>query len=155
MSRADKAEEYFRKGYNCSQSVVMAFCDVTGLNEETAAKISVCFGGGTGRMRLTCGALNGAFIVLGVMLSSSDGSVENKNSMYKIVQRAAARFKEKNGSINCGELLTGKGIKTNSSYISEERSESYYKKRPCIGCIRDAVNIAEYILCEEGLCVNS
>lgn len=151
MSRADKAEEYFRKGYNCSQSVVMAFCDVMGMSEETAAKVSVSFGGGTGRMRLTCGALNGAFIVLGVMLSSSDGSVENKNRIYKIVQKAASDFKEKNGSINCGELLTGKGINTDTSYVSEARSETYYKKRPCIGCIRDGVEIAENILREEGL----
>lgn len=151
MSRADKAEEYFRRGYNCSQSVVMAFCDVMGMSEETAAKVSVSFGGGTGRMRLTCGALNGAFIVLGVMLSSSDGSVENKNRIYKIVQKAASDFRGKNGSINCGELLTGKGIKTDTSYVSEARSETYYKKRPCIGCIRDGVEIAENIFREEGL----
>jgi len=143
MSRADYAEELFRKGFNCSQSVVMPFASLMKITEEEAAKISVCFGGGTGRMRLTCGSVNAMLIVIGALYSSSDGSVENKNEMYRKTRLLAEKFREKNGSINCGELLGGKGIKTDGSHISEARTEAYYKKRPCIGCIRDAVEFLE------------
>lgn len=148
MSRADYAEELFRKGFNCSQSVVMPFASLMGITECAAAKVSVCFGGGTGRMRLTCGCVNAMLIVLGVLYSSSDGSAENKNEMYRKTRLLIDRFKEKNGSINCGELLGGRGIKTDTSFISEARTEGYYKKRPCIGCIRDAVGLLEEFIKE-------
>ena len=54
------AEELFREGYNCAQAVLIAFCDLTGLEKETAAKTAVSFGGGLGRMREVCGAVSGA-----------------------------------------------------------------------------------------------
>lgn len=151
MSRADRAEELFRKGYNCSQAVILSFCDLLGVDFDTLAKASVCYGGGTGRMRLTCGSVNAMFMALGLLYSTSDGSASNKNEMYARVQEVAKRFREKNGSINCAELLTGKGIEAETSPTSEARTEGYYKKRPCIGCIRDAVEILEEYLAEHPL----
>ena len=59
MSRADIAKQNFLKGYTCAQAVLLAFSDITGADEETAMKISLPFGGGMGRMRLTCGAVSG------------------------------------------------------------------------------------------------
>ncbi len=146
MSRKERAEAYFRMGYNCSQAVVMSFCEEMGISEEVAAKISICYGGGTGRMRLTCGALNSAFTVVGAMYSTSDGNAKNKAEMYALIQDMAQRFKERQGSINCGELLTGRGIDVNTHSTPEERTEAYYKKRPCISCILDAVEILEEII---------
>ncbi len=61
------AKELFTKGYNCSQSVVLAFCDETGLDSETALKISSSFGAGMGRLREVCGAVSGMFIVAGML----------------------------------------------------------------------------------------
>ena len=58
------AEQNFREGYNCAQSVLLAFGDVTGLDENTAAMLSSSFGGGLGRMREVCGAVSGAAMVL-------------------------------------------------------------------------------------------
>ena len=52
MSRADIAKENFLKGYTCAQAVLLAFSDLTHADEETAKKISLPFGGGTGRLRL-------------------------------------------------------------------------------------------------------
>ena len=60
-------KELFTKGYNCSQSVVLAFCDETGLDSETALKISSSFGGGMGRLREVCGAVSEMFIVAGML----------------------------------------------------------------------------------------
>ena len=57
------AAELFLKGYNCSQSVVVAFSDVTGMTPRHAARISSSFGGGMGRMREVCGAVSGMLLV--------------------------------------------------------------------------------------------
>lgn len=148
MDRKEKAIELFKKGYNCSQAVVLSYVDILGTDEDFLARVSVCFGGGTGRMRLTCGAVNAMFIVIGLLYSSADGNPQNKNEMYKKVQYLAAKFKEKNGSINCGELLGGKGIKVDTSPVSEKRTEEYYKRRPCIGCMEDAVEILDEFIAE-------
>ncbi len=139
--RTQKAQELFKSGYNCSQSVIGVFCEELGLDFETAMKISSSFGGGMGRMREVCGAVSGMFMVLGLAYSTADGSVENKTQQYKRVQELAKRFKDKNGSIICRELL--EGIEASSSPVPSERNEIYYKKRPCMDLICDAVSILE------------
>ena len=58
-SHAEIATQLFFKGYNCAQSVVGAWADRYGLDMDTALRISSSFGGGIGRMRLTCGAASG------------------------------------------------------------------------------------------------
>ena len=65
MDHGMKAAELFLGGYNCAQSVAVAFCDVTGLEEKFAARMVSSFGGGMGRIREVCGAVSGMFFVLG------------------------------------------------------------------------------------------
>ncbi|MBS1400759.1 MAG: C_GCAxxG_C_C family protein, partial [Clostridia bacterium] len=98
MSRADAAKEYFMKGYACAQAVLLAFSDVTGLEAETALKISLPFGGGMGRLRLTCGTVSGAVMVLGTVFSKAEINPENKKEVYAAVQEFSGRFKAENGS---------------------------------------------------------
>lgn len=148
MDRKQKVEELFRSGYDCAQAVTMCYADMVDLTPEQLARASVCFGGGTGRMRLTCGAVNAMYIVVGLLYSTADGNAKNKNDMYKIVQELAARFKQRYGTINCGELLGGRGIKTDTSPVSEARTEEYYKKRPCIGCMVSAVEILDKFIAD-------
>ena len=57
--RVQRAVENFMQGYGCSQSVVAAFADLYGVNENLANKIAAGFGGGVGRMRMMCGAVSG------------------------------------------------------------------------------------------------
>lgn len=64
--RVRRAEELFMQGYNCSQSVVAAFADIYGYTEEQALKLSAGFGGGIGRMRMTCGAACGMVTLAGM-----------------------------------------------------------------------------------------
>ena len=45
MNHGEKAEKLFLDGYNCAQSVLCAFEDVTGIERETAAKLASSFGG--------------------------------------------------------------------------------------------------------------
>ena len=93
MSRADAAKEYFMKGYACAQAVLLAFSDVTGLESEIALKISLPFGGGMGRLRLTCGTVSGAVMVLGTVFSKAEINPENKKEVYAAVQEFSGRFK--------------------------------------------------------------
>lgn len=70
MSKADKAKEHFLEGYNCAQSVLLAFADDCGIDKKTAALISSGFGGGLGRMREVCGAVNGMCMAASLLLAT-------------------------------------------------------------------------------------
>ena len=139
--KTEKAKELFKSGYNCSQAVLGVFCEELGLDFQTAMKISSSFGGGMGRMREVCGTVSGMFMAAGLAFSGSDSSAANKTEQYKIVQELAKRFKENNGSIICRELL--QGVESSTSPIPSERTEGYYKKRPCIELVGDSVEILE------------
>ncbi len=144
--KAEKAKELFKSGYNCSQAVLGVFCEELGLDFDTAMKISSSFGGGMGRMREVCGTVSGMFMAAGLAYSSSDSSAQNKTEQYKIVQELAKRFKDRNGSIICRELL--QGIENSTTPTPSERTETYYKKRPCIELVGDSVEILEQYLKE-------
>jgi len=146
-TKSDKAKELFKSGYNCSQSVLGVFCEELGMDFETAMRISLPFGGGMGRMREVCGTVSGMFMVAGLMLGDKDPA--SKAEMYKKIQDLANRFKERNGSIICRELL--EGIESSKSPIPSERTELYYKKRPCVELVGDAVEIFENYIKENDI----
>lgn len=146
MTKAEKAVELFKSGYNCSQAVVGAFCEDFGIDFDTAMKMSEAFGGGMGRMRLTCGAVSGMFMLVGMKYSKAQGGdLETRKLVYKTVQEMAEEFKNKNGSITCAELL-GNTIPKDNGSNPTPRTEEFYKKRPCIGCVADCAEIAEKYL---------
>lgn len=148
--RIEKAVDLFKSGYNCSQSIVAAFADMYGFTEEQALKMSASFGGGIGRMRETCGAACGIFLLAGLEKGSIDPKDrEKKGENYALVQELAEQFKKENGSINCGELL---GLKKDSSIVPtpEERTKQYYVKRPCVNIVEKAAKIwIEYLKKED------
>ena len=146
MSRPDKAKELFLSGYNCTQSVVGPYCEELGLDFDTAMKLSSSFGGGMGRMREVCGAVSGMFIIAGLKCGYSNADDrQGKVNHYALIQKLASDFKEKNGSIICRELLSMAKCKfeCDGSYIPSERTENYYKKRPCPEIIKCAAEILE------------
>ena len=151
MSKGDIAKQNFMNGYNCSQAVLLAFCEDFGLEKETALKISEPFGGGMGRMREVCGTVTGMFMVIGLAMGN-DNSKDNttKKNVYKSVQELAAKFKEDNGSIICRELL-GLQKANKESYVPSERTNEYYKKRPCPQLCKYAADILEEYLKKENL----
>ena len=143
--KSEKAKELFKSGYNCSQSVLGVFCEELGMDFETAMKISSPFGGGMGRMREVCGTVSGMFMAAGLMFGNPDSS--SKAEMYERIQELAKRFKDGNGSIVCRELL--RGIESSTSPTPSERTETYYKKRPCVDLVGDAVEIFEAYVNEQ------
>ena len=145
MTHGEKAEEFFRQGYNCAQSVLLAFGDITGLEDETALKLSSSFGGGLGRLREVCGAVSGACMALGMIKGYTDpDDREAKKTQYRLVQEFAERFKEKNGSVVCRELLSG--VQTEKGRDPEARTADYYQKRPCPKLCRCAAEILDEML---------
>ena len=141
------AEQLFYKGYNCAQSVFCAFADVTGYDIDTSARMASSFGGGLGRLRETCGAVSAAALVLGIVKGYDDpADYEAKKRHYALVREFADRFKQKNGSISCRELLTMAGLRPESGGEPEQRSEAFYQKRPCPRLIYDAALILDEML---------
>jgi C_GCAxxG_C_C family probable redox protein len=149
MSRAELAKENFMRGKTCAQAVLLAFSDLTELDEGTAMSISLPFGGGFARLRLTCGAVSGMAMAFGVIVGKSKAPL-GKNEMYAAVQELSARFQAKNGSLLCGELLRGCEISCDTSPRAEVRTEEYYRKRPCPALCYSAAEILENYLSEKG-----
>ena len=128
MDHGMKAAELFLNGYNCAQSVAVAFCDVTGLEEKTVARMVSAFGGGMGRLREVCGAVSGMFFVLSFLYGyDTAGDDESKKRLYTDVQALAAKFRQQCGSIVCREILNNPPSDPNPS----PRTAEYYKVRPC------------------------
>ena len=147
QERAAQAGALFDRGYNCAQSVACAFADLTGLPEENLAKMASSFGGGIGRLRETCGAVSGMALVLGMLAGYSDpGDSAAKSAHYARVQRAVRAFAAENGSLICRELL---GLdQPEGSPVASPRTETYYKKRPCVEMVGLAADLLEQYLAE-------
>lgn len=140
--KAQKAKDLFEQGYNCSQAVFGAFAEDLGIDFDVALKLSSSFGGGMGRMREVCGAVSGMLMVAGIKYGYTSPSDDiSKADHYRLVQELANKFKEKNGSIICRELLNLR-VKTDSPEPSQRTTE-YYKTRSCADFVYDAAEIIE------------
>ena len=148
--RAQSARTYFKEGYNCAQSVVLAFADLIDIDRQDLIHIASPFGGGMGRMREVCGAVSGMYIVLGYLRGcDSAADRQKKIDLYQEVQELAKEYKDMNGSIICRELLTG--VSHTEGRVPEERTEQYYKKRPCSLLVVIASQILENHLRSKGV----
>lgn len=129
ITKREYAESLFMRGYNCCQSVTVAFCTETGIDEETMKKLSSAFGGGIGRLREVCGAVSGMAVVIGLIYGFDDPDDNaTKKKLYAEVQKLANDFKEENGSYLCRDLL---GLSGPSYPTPSERTADYFKNRPC------------------------
>lgn len=136
--RVAKARRLFKEeGYNCCQAVVLAYNDIFGLDDKTAASLASGFGGGMGRLREVCGSVSGMVLLSGLVLPADNPSDKaGRTANYALVQEMAGKFKEINGSIVCKELLglvpMGSSAKAPAeSPEPSDRTADYYRKRPC------------------------
>lgn len=140
---SENAAENFLNGYNCAQAVLAAYAPRLGMDEETAMRLASSFGGGMGHLRETCGAVSAMFMIAGLMRGYTDvEDLSLKREHYKLIQEMAAKFKERYGTINCGELLK----ETKNSLIAEARTAEYYKNRPCVRFVQAAAEIIDEML---------
>lgn len=139
---SEKAVIFFKSGYNCAQSVFLAFAEDYGLDKETALKLSSSFGGGMGRLREVCGAVASMFAIAGLKNGyTSPNNDELKAKHYELIQKLAERFKSKYNTIICRELL--ELPEGSDSPIPSKRTEEYYQTRPCEAFVRYASEIIE------------
>ena len=151
MSRAEKAKEYFLQGYACSQAVALAFADLMGVDQATIAKWTLPFGGGLGRLRLTCGAVSGMALVIGALFTQSESTPENKKQTYALTQKLCAQFKEEYGNLICADLLKSMKVPVEVGGAAEPRTSEYYKKRSCADMVATAARILEDYCKEQGV----
>ena len=143
QTREEKAVELFSSGYNCAQSVFGAFCEDNGLDLDTALKIACGFGGGGMRYKSTCGAVSGGMMVIGLKIGQHvNGDVETKKYCYKKIHEFTAKFKEKNGSIKCNELL-GVGKDVEKAMEKDPAKVKSLFTSVCVEFVKSAVQILE------------
>lgn len=138
--RAMRAKELFLEGYNCAQSVFLAYCDFTPFDKKVAATVAAPFGGGMGRLREVCGAVSGMTMVAGFLYPNFDpADSQSKKENYAAVQELAEKFRKENGAIVCRELL---GLaQKKDEHTPSPRTEEYYKRRPCAEYVAIAARI--------------
>ena len=128
-ARVELARNLFKSGYNCSQSVFMAYANVYDIDKDFAARLVAPLGGGMGRLREVCGTCTGMFMVASMAIPADNKDADAKKANYALVQQVAEDFRKENGSIICRELL-GLDHKKDDPTPST-RTQEYYKKRPC------------------------
>ncbi len=106
MSDVEKAVSCYMQGYLCSQAILTTYGTKFGLDRNTALKIALPFGGGFARMGETCGAVTGALMVLGLKFAGVNVSqVRAKEKTYELVREFVKKFKNRNGTIKCKDLI--------------------------------------------------
>lgn len=146
--RVERARGYFTAGYNCAQAVVMAFDDVMAMTVVDLALLAAPFGGGMGRMREVCGTVSSMALLAGRICPSADPkNLEERKHNYALVQHFAESFRRENGDIVCRRLLGLEPIvEGKETAMPSERTEEYYRKRPCVEYVGCAARIvAEYL----------
>ncbi len=140
---ASQAVDNFMQGYGCCQSVVAAFAHLYGLSDDMAKRLSAGFGGGMGRLRMTCGAASALVMLAGLEQGQTQGGDrQGKAECYKLVQELLAQFRQANGSLICAEILGIAGnLKAHSDYVPSERTAQYYRTRPCAAKVECAARI--------------
>jgi C_GCAxxG_C_C family probable redox protein len=142
--QTENAVSLFKGGLNCCQAIVAGFGESLGLNPALGAKLATGLGGGMGRMGLTCGAVTGAYLVLGIRHGAATGQDrEAKEKTYELVREFTARFKARNASIVCQDLL-GCDISTPEGF--EESRHKGLHTTVCAKLVRDAGEILAELL---------
>jgi C_GCAxxG_C_C family probable redox protein len=133
-------------GFNCSQAILSTYGEALGLDRKVARKLAAGFGAGMGRMAGVCGAVTGAFMVLG--LKSGPTVAEDKEAKeraYQLVQEFSRRFTARNGSTICKNLLSC-DISTVDGLASARERRLF--ATTCPKMVRDAAEILEEVLDE-------
>lgn len=143
VTKSAKAIEFFKNSFNCSQSVLCAFSPETGLTEDASLKVACAFGAGMGRRQLTCGAVTGALMVLGMKYGKGLNDPDSfKSTTYEKSVLLMDKFRQKHGSITCKELLNGLDMVNDYEKI---KAQNLFEKN-CALYVKDAVAIVEQLL---------
>jgi C_GCAxxG_C_C family probable redox protein len=144
MKDVELAESAFRSGINCSQAILSTYGPRYGLDDLTSLRIALGFGAGMGRLGASCGAVTGAFMVLGLKHAlENDSDNERKEKTYAAVREFARRFEARNGSLVCKELL---GCDLGTPEGMKQAKEKNLVNKACPKYVKDSAEILEEML---------
>jgi len=144
MSSVEEAVSCFNEGFMCSQAVLAAYAGQFGMDHETALRVSAAFGGGMGRMGEICGAVTGAFMVIGLKYGRIEvQDTKSHQKTNRLVREFADKFKSVNRSIVCRELL---GCDLNTPEGQKTFVDKKLRDTLCTKLVRDAAEIVEQLL---------
>ena len=144
MSKVKRAVEAFSEGRNCSQAVLWAYGPELGLAEDLGLKVAVAFGGGMGHAGLTCGAVTGALMAIGLHCSKPGLELkEIKPEAYAMAAEFLRRFQAQHGSLACRSLIDH-DLSTEEG-MAAARKDGVFDSL-CPGFVRTAAEILEDML---------
>ncbi len=147
MNRSEKALRFYSEGFNCAQSVIVSFADIMNIDEETALRLASGFGGGMGRMQNTCGAITGAFMVIGYLRGKyKQGDDEAKEITNQLIQELSRQFVELHGTINCKALIN---FDLNTPEGREQAENANVFNKRCSLFVKSSVELLEKIILNE------
>ena len=139
MNKSQQAIENF-KTLNCAQSVLVSYAKELNLNEMTALRISAGFGGGMA-MAETCGAVTGAYMVLGMKAQGEGKNIQEIKAETKVaVKKFNELFIARHGSLKCKKLL---GVDISTAEGSSEANEKNLFNTICSDLVGSAAEILE------------
>ena len=148
MTKSENATLYFSDTFNCAQSVLASFGQDFGLTEDECLKIGCAFGGGMARQQMTCGAVTGALMALGLHFGrAAEDPYSNTVMTYDKSMEFFGEFKKRHGSLICSELL--QGLDMNDPDDQNKIRELELFRTLCLKYVQDAVEITERLISPE------
>jgi C_GCAxxG_C_C family probable redox protein len=140
----EKAIYSFHNGMNCSQSLVTAYADSLKFDPDMALSVAAGFGSGMGKMQKTCGAVTGAFMVLGISNSKKYPDNEDaRTATNEMINRFTFYFESLHNSLNCKSIL---GCDLNTVEGERKFENLDLKKNVCSKCISDSIKLIDLLL---------
>jgi C_GCAxxG_C_C family probable redox protein len=143
-SRVEEVAKTHMEGFSCAQAILSIYGPLLGLDSEAALKVAGGFGSGMGRMAGTCGAVTGAIMVIGLVHSmTKKGDLQQKEISYEAVRAFAGKFRERNRTLECRELM-GADVSTPEGLATAKERNIF--RTVCPKYVRDAAEILEEML---------
>lgn len=143
-SSSEEAQDSFKLGYNCCQSILSAFAPKLGLDRQKSLRMATGFPGGLGYQGETCGAVIGGYLVLGLLAGNTTANDElRKDITYGLIREFLSEFEKRNNSTRCNDLL---GIRIETQEGFDAATESGAFDRLCPEFVGDAARILEKLI---------
>lgn len=135
------ALEAFYSGSNCAQSVIKAYVSELKFDEQQALDMALGFGGGMGKTQKTCGAVTGAYMIIGLKNASLIDGLENqKKDTPAVIQDYRKLFIQRHQTDQCIHLLSC-DLRTEAG--QQTFKDQKLKDKVCSKCIESSIKILE------------
>jgi C_GCAxxG_C_C family probable redox protein len=145
MPRKEKAVQFFKQGFNCSQSIFTAYRQEEKIDEQTALKLATVFGAGvacTGQN--LCGAVTGALMAISMKYGRGNREdLEGKPKTYDLAKKFMEEYQRRMGSCVCEDIL---GINIGSPNNLRKAEQLKLFETKCVDAVKSAADILDRML---------